>query len=156
MSEPTHDNAGVIAPPPAVYLGPLLIGLLIQKRRPAALLPNGLDRVVGWPLVVGGIALNAWLVRTMRRAHTPIDPRKPVTRLVTEGPFRLSRNPSYTSFTMMYVGIASLVNTRWPILFLPAVLGTMRRGVIEREERYLERTFGDEYRRYKARVRRWV
>ena len=54
------------------------------------------------------------------------------------------------------MGLASLVNTRWPILFQPAVLGTMQRRVIEREKRYLERTFGDEYRRYMARTSRIV
>lgn len=92
----------------------------------------------------------------MRRADTPIDPRRPVARLLTSGPFQLSRNPSYTSFALIYAGVACLVNTRWPLAFLPAVLAVVRRGVIGREERYLERTFGEEYTRYTARVRRWV
>jgi protein-S-isoprenylcysteine O-methyltransferase Ste14 len=58
--------------------------------------------------------------------------------------------------TMIYTGIASLVNALWAILFLPVALLMIQRGVIEREERYLERKFGEEYRRYKARVRRWI
>ena len=57
---------------------------------------------------------------------------------------------------MIYVGVASVANTLWPLLFLPAVFGVLQRGVIAREERYLERTFGAEYRQYKARVRRWI
>ena len=89
-------------------------------------------------------------------AHTPLDPRKPVRRVITWGPFRFSRNPGYTSLVMTYAGIASVVNTLWPLLFLPAVLAVIRRGVIEREERYLERAFGAEYGQYKARVRRWI
>lgn len=156
MNETTPDNAGVIAPPPAIYGGPLLLGLLLHKVRPRPLLPRRLARPLGWPLLIGGIALNAWFVGAVRGAHTPIDPRKPVRQVVTTGPFRLSRNPSYTSFALIYVGVASLVNTRWPMFFLPAVLGIMQRGVIAREERYLDRTFGPDYERYKATVRRWL
>ena len=57
---------------------------------------------------------------------------------------------------MIYARIASLANVLWAILLLPAVLVVFRRGVIEREERYLERKFGEEYLLYKARVRRWI
>ena len=62
----------------------------------------------------------------------------------------------YVGFTLMYVGISALANALLPILLLPAVQQLMRRGVIEREERYLERKFGDEYLQYKERVRRWI
>ena len=156
MAEEERDNAGVIAPPPLIYAGPLALGLLIQRLRPVSFLPRPLARVLGWPLLASGIVLNVWFIVTMRRAGTPFDPRKPVARIVTWGPFKLSRNPSYTSFALIYAGIASRVNALWPILLLPAVIAVMRRGVIEREERYLERTFGQEYIDYKARVRRWV
>ena len=57
---------------------------------------------------------------------------------------------------MMYAGIASLTNALWVILLLPAMVLMMQHTVIEREERYLERKFGEEYLRYKARVRRWI
>jgi protein-S-isoprenylcysteine O-methyltransferase Ste14 len=73
-----------------------------------------------------------------------------------EGPFRHTRNPGYLSLTMIYAGLASLANALWAILLLPAALLVIQRGVIEREERYLERRFGEEYLRYKARVRRWI
>jgi protein-S-isoprenylcysteine O-methyltransferase Ste14 len=112
--------------------------------------------VLGASLVAGATAVEAWFVLTMRRAATPINPRKPVARLVTDGPFRFSRNPSYLALAAYYVGIAGLVNTRWPLLLLPAVLVVVQRGVIEREEQYLERRFGEEYRRYRACVRRWL
>ena len=156
MAEPSGDNAGVIAPPPLIYAGPLVLGLLLQRSRPVRVLPRGMARLLGWPLLGAGVAVNAWLVVTLRRAGTPLDPRRPVRRVVTWGPFRYSRNPSYTSFALMYVGIAALRNALWPLLFLPAAIAAMRRGVIEREERYLERTFGVEYTDYKARVRRWL
>jgi protein-S-isoprenylcysteine O-methyltransferase Ste14 len=156
MNDTEHDNAGVIAPPPLIYLGPLLLGLLLHRARPTAFLPRRIASLLGWPLLACGIGVNLWFVVTMRRAHTPLNPRKPVRRVITWGPFRFSRNPGYTSLAMTYAGVASVVNTLWPLLFLPAVLAVIRRGVIEREERYLERAFGAEYGQYKARVRRWI
>jgi protein-S-isoprenylcysteine O-methyltransferase Ste14 len=92
----------------------------------------------------------------MRRADTPIDPREPVANLATDGPFRYTRNPAYVSMAMIYAGISCLANALSSMLLLPAVLLVIQRGVIEREERYLERRFGEEYLRYKTQVRRWV
>ncbi len=151
-----RDNAGVIAPPPLIYLGPLVLGLLLKRRFPVPFLPRGAARVLGWPLVVGGTSLMSWFFFTMRRADTPIDPREPVSNLATDGPFRYTRNPAYLSMAMIYAGISSLANALWSILLLPAVLLVIQRGVIEREERYLERKFGEEYLGYKGRVRRWI
>ena len=150
------DNAGVVAPPPLIYLVPLLAGLILNRRIEAPFLPDGLRRIVGLPLLAGGLALGAWFSGTLRGAGTPVDPRKPVAALVTDGPYRYSRNPGYLSLAMVYAGAASLANSLPSILLLPVALGVIRRGVIEREERYLERLFGEEYLRYKARVGRWL
>ena len=92
----------------------------------------------------------------MNAADTTLRTDKPVSSLVQDGPFRYSRNPGYLSLTMIYAGIAVLRNALWAILLLPLVLYVMQREVIEREERYLEGTFGEEYLAYKRRVRRWV
>jgi protein-S-isoprenylcysteine O-methyltransferase Ste14 len=92
----------------------------------------------------------------MARAGTPIDVREAPTRLVTGGPFQHSRNPVYIGLAAIYTGIALLARARWPLLFLPGVLATIDRGVIEREERFLRHGFGEEYGRYLRRVRRWL
>jgi protein-S-isoprenylcysteine O-methyltransferase Ste14 len=156
MDEGAREHAGVIVPPPLLYAGPLLVGLLLDRRAPAPLLPAGMARAVGLALVGTATAIEVAFFRAMRRARTPVNPAKPVVRLVTDGPFRYTRNPSYLALVLYYVGIASLANTRWPVLVLPAVLLAVERGVIELEERYLERRFGQEYRDYQARVRRWL
>ena len=151
-----RDNAGVVAPPPLIYLGPLVLGLLLNRKFPVPFLPRRIAPLLGWPLVGGGMLLAGWFFRTMRRADTPVDPREPVSRLVTTGPFRYTRNPGYLSMAMIYTGVASLANSLSCMLLLPAVLLVIQRGVIEREERYLEGKFGEEYLRYKAQVRRWI
>ena len=102
------------------------------------------------------MALTAWFIRTMRSAGTTLDLDKPVSTLVQDGPFRYSRNPGYLSLAMIYAGIAILRNAMWATLFLPLLLFVVQRELIEREERYLERTFAEEYLAYKSRVRRWV
>jgi protein-S-isoprenylcysteine O-methyltransferase Ste14 len=156
LTDDERDNAGVVAPPPLIYLGALVLGLLLSRRFPVPFLTRGMSRTIGWPLLGSGVSLMGWFFLTMRRAGTPIDPREPTSSLVTDGPFRYTRNPAYLALAMIYVGIASLANALWAILLLPATLLAIQRGVIEREERYLERRFGEEYPRYKAQVRRWI
>ena len=156
VDEEPQDNAGVIALPPLIFGLPLLAGLGLDRLVPIALLPAALARALGWPLLGAGVALIAWFTTTLSRAGTAIDVREPVTRLVTHGPFRRSRNPAYLAMTLIYSGVTLLANAFWAVLLLPVALLVMRRGVIDREERYLERRFGAEYRAYKGRVRRWV
>ena len=156
MSSDEQDKAGIIAPPPLIYLGTLFFALLLNRRFPITFLPRTIERSLGWPLLGGGVLLLGWFERALRHAGTPASPYKPVSHVVTDGPFQYTRNPGYLSMTVIYTGIASLANALWAILLLPVALLVIQRGVIEREERYLERKFGEEYLGYKARVRRWI
>ena len=151
-----QDNPGINVPPPQIYMVPLSSGLLLGRRAHRPFLPRSAARGLGWPLVGGAVVLNTWFLRTIRDAEVPLRTDKPVPRLTTEGPFRYTRNPSYLALAMIYAGIAVLRNSPWAILLLPLVLVVIQREVIGREERYLERTFGQQYLDYKGRVRRWV
>ena len=156
MSNDEPDNPGIKVPPPLIYLLPLLFGLILDRKAHLPFLPSGVARIVGWPLIGCGALINGWFLKTIRHAEVPIRTDKPVPKLTTEGPFRYTRNPSYLALAMIYAGIALLRNSLWAILLLPLVVIVMQREVIGREEQYLERTFGEEYLTYKARVRRWV
>ena len=151
-----RDNPGIRVPPPLIYVGPLILGLMLDRRRHVPFLPRGVTRGLGWTLLGGGAVLNGWFLRTIRKTDVPIRTDKPVPRLTTDGPFRYTRNPSYLALAMIYAGIASVLNSLWAIILLPLVVMVMQREVIGREERYLERTFGEEYLAYKGKVRRWV
>jgi protein-S-isoprenylcysteine O-methyltransferase Ste14 len=145
----------IIAPPPLLYAGPWLAGLLLDRLWPLPRLPLA-PRLVGLPLIAAGIGLGGWFAWTMRRADTPIDPYEAPTALVTEGPFRHTRNPAYLGLTLIYIGLSVLSGILWPLFLLPGVLLAVDRGVIQREERYLETQFGSPYREYRRRVRRWL
>lgn len=156
MSQPSSDAPGVVAFPPLLYAATLGAGLVLQWLIPRHLLPPMPARLLGGLLLVGSGVIARWGERTMRRAGTNVDPRQPSLALVVEGPFRLSRNPLYLSLTGLYVGITLLVNALWPLLLLVPLLSVVHWGIIKREERYLEAKFGEPYRAYRARVRRWL
>jgi protein-S-isoprenylcysteine O-methyltransferase Ste14 len=153
---PNQDRPSIIAPPPLIYLAGFGVGLLLDLVFPLPLLPEGLARILGWLLISAALLSIALSLRVLFQAGTPVDPYKPTTVLVMDGPFRYSRNPLYLSLTAMYTGVAMLMNVLWLILLLPLILWIIQRGVIAREEEYLERKFGEEYRRYKARTPRWL
>ncbi len=157
MKEPTvNDNAGVIAIPPLLYGGALVVTLVAHHFYPIRYMPDVLSAWLGALLIALSVPLVLSVVARMRRARTAIDVRKPTTAIVTQGAFRFSRNPAYLSLTLLYVGISSLVNSAWILAGILPVLFLMQRGVIEREERYLEKKFGEQYLVYKKRVRRWI
>lgn len=151
------DKPDVVALPPLIQAAFFALGLLADELiRPLAFLPDMLQYVLG-PVIIalsGGIAV--WTVGLFRRDRTPFDVRKPASVLVTRGPFRYSRNPGYLALAMLHAGGAILIDNIWAmVLLLPAVL-VIHHGVILREESHLERKFGDDYRRYKNKVRRWL
>jgi protein-S-isoprenylcysteine O-methyltransferase Ste14 len=146
---------GVLVPPPLLYAVPLAAGLLIHYWWHLPLVPGRAAVPLGVACVFLGL-VGFPAVLAFRRARTSPNPFRPSSALVTTGPYRFSRNPMYVGITLLYVGVAVWVNTVWPLLFLPVILIVMHYGVVVREEAYLERIFGDEYRQYARRVRRWL
>ena len=150
------DRPGVVAPPPLIYLFFLVLGLAADFAWPLAVLPRAAQYAAGVALIAPALAILAVTVRRFRRAGTSFDVRKPATALITDGPFRFSRNPIYLAMSLAHAGLAVLIDSPWILALLAPALVVMQYGVIRREERYLDRKFGDEYRRYKDTVRRWL
>ena len=151
-----RDIPGVIAPPPLIYLGGLGLGFLLEAVLPGGSLPSVVRWGLGAALAALAVGLLGWWVSSFRRASTPLPPYEPTTALVTDGPYRLTRNPGYLAFALLYAAIALLADAPWALLPLPVVLAVIQGGVIVREERYLARLFGRDYAAFKARTRRWV
>lgn len=150
------DTAGVIAPPPLIYLAVLGVGFKLNKRIGRGSLPSGVRLPAGTAALVAGGWLMRAFVQAFARAGTPLDPYRPSAAIVTDGPYRLTRNPAYLGMTLAYLGISLLSDSPWALVPLPLAVAVTDRGVIAREERYLERKFGEPYLDYKRRVRRWI
>src|SRR4051794_15240481 len=116
-----RDIPGVIAPPPLLYLGGLGVGFLLEALLPGGSLPPAVSWGLGGALLVAGTLFASSFVASFRRANTPLPPYQPTTALVTGGPYRLSRNPGYLGFTLIYAGIALLADAPWVLLPLPFV-----------------------------------
>ncbi len=155
MSVNGKDAPGVIAPPPLILLGFLLVGFLMDTLWPLPLLPAMVQYPLGAVLIAAGILVFVLAVREMLKAGTNIPTRRPTTAIVNSGPYKYSRNPIYLSAGIAYVGIAIMADSVWLLLLLKPFLVTLSFGVIDREEKYLEGKFGEDYRNYKAAVRRW-
>jgi protein-S-isoprenylcysteine O-methyltransferase Ste14 len=152
-------TAGVIMRPPLLYLACLLLGLGLDLVLP---LPLTFPEVAlirwtaGGGLILIGAAIMAAGIRNFSRAATPVRSNQPVRALVTTGIHGWSRNPIYVGMFLLYAGIGIAAHSPWVlVLALPLVI-ILRYVVVAREEAYLERRFGDAYRDYKARVRRWL
>jgi protein-S-isoprenylcysteine O-methyltransferase Ste14 len=154
-----RDAPGVIIFPPFLYFGMLLFGLLLQFLWPHHIVSGATmafgARIAGAIVCLSGGMLAMWGRKTMMRAGTNVLPTRPALAIVTDGPFRFTRNPLYLGNVLFYLGFAMIFNSAWLLaLFFPLLL-VLQWGIIQREERYLEAKFGDAYVAYKARVRRW-
>jgi protein-S-isoprenylcysteine O-methyltransferase Ste14 len=151
------NHAGVIARPPILYLGGLIALVVLRWFWPAPIVASAtLALYLGLTLGVLALCLGLWAILTMRAAGTNVDPHKESTTIVTAGPFGYTRNPIYVGLAVLLLGFTIGLNSWWGLAVLVPLLAVMHVGVILREERYLERKFGDQYRQYRSRVARYV
>jgi protein-S-isoprenylcysteine O-methyltransferase Ste14 len=148
-----------MARPPLLYLACLVLGFALERLLPLPLTYPAVTLIcstAGGALILIGVAIMAAGVRNFSRAATPVPSNQPVRALVTTGIHGWSRNPIYVGMFLVYAGIGIAAGSPWLIILALPLLIILRYGVVAREETYLERRFGDAYRDYKARVRRWL
>lgn len=158
MSDATmqRDAPAVIAPPPLILLGHVVLGLALDWLWPAPLLPPAIQYALGAALIALAGALAGAAIFRFLRAGTNVPTRRPATALVVAGPYRFSRNPIYVGMIVLLLGIGIMVDGVWIVALAVPFALVLRYGVIAREERYLEAKFGEAYRAYRAGVRRWI
>jgi protein-S-isoprenylcysteine O-methyltransferase Ste14 len=154
----TERGPGVTVPPTLAFAGGFAAAWWLDGVAPLPLVAVGSSAVTaaGWLLIGLGTAVFLWALRAFFVVRTGIMLQKPATHLMTAGPYAWSRNPQYVAFVALYVGAALLVNTAWPLVWLPLVLLLVGRSVIAREERYLRTAFGQSYDDYCRTVGRWL
>lgn len=153
----TADTAQVITRPPLAWGLAVIAGLALNWLLPLPFLPAELP--AGWLgaiVFVLALALFAWAIVTITRAGSNVPTNKPTTTIVESGPYRFTRNPIYLSMFLGLIGLAIALDNLWLVMMLVPFALVIRYGVVTREEAYLERKFGDVYRGYRSRVRRWL
>jgi protein-S-isoprenylcysteine O-methyltransferase Ste14 len=150
------DSAQVRMPPPLLLLSALVLGWALGLLRPWPLLEAAWRWAIGLSLFLVAIAVMRTCLSIFRRHQTAVQPWKPSSALLAEGPYRFSRNPIYLCFLIFGSGIAFMASNAWMlVLMLPLALA-LRFLVIAKEEKYLEGKFGQAYLDYKGQVRRWI
>ena len=110
----------------------------------------------GGLLILAGVTVVVWAARLFQRAGTAIKPFEKSSALVTDGPYKCSRNPMYLGMVVALVGVGLLLGTISPFLVVPVFAWLIQRRFIQPEEAVLGRTFGSAYAEYKRQVRRWL
>ena len=135
----------------------VLAGLVLNWLMPLPFIPAAVPAAwLGALVFVAALALFGWAIATMTRAGTNVPSKLPTTTIVDTGPFHLTRNPIYVGMMLGLIGLAIAFNSLWLLLMLVPFALVVRYAVVAREEAYLQRKFGDVYRGYCSRVRRWL
>jgi protein-S-isoprenylcysteine O-methyltransferase Ste14 len=151
------DTANVIIRPPIAWALAVLAGLALQWIVAMPFMPAAVPAGwIGGAVFVAALAVFAWAIVTITRAGSNVPTNMPTTAIVETGPYRFTRNPIYLGMCLGLVGLAIAFNNLWLLGMLVPFVLVIRYGVVAREEAYLERKFGDVYRHYRARVRRWL
>lgn len=154
MNEEKRDAPDVIMLPPMLFVIFVCAGAAIGWA-----IPIEFSRTWGWAgLILLSLAflIDEWALRLFKNAETNVAPNQPANTIVSDGPFKYSRNPMYVSFLLLYAGISFLTGKAGMLLLILPLFYMLDQKVIKPEEKYLTQKFGDTYLDYKAKVRRWI
>jgi protein-S-isoprenylcysteine O-methyltransferase Ste14 len=148
------DHADVKIHPPILLLLHLAAVMVLAKIYRLSL--EFIPAWVGYPVVLIGLVLAFSAMRQFDKAGTTVDPHGSVSALVTDGSYRFSRNPIYIGLVAIMIGIPLIFGSLWGLILTPLFILLLNHFVIQHEEAYLERKFGDNYISFKSRVKRWL
>ena len=156
--ENKKDSPGVYIPPPLLYVATFLLAVLIQRLFPIDknIFYNTSAKIVGTIIIIAGLFFNFPALRQFFKTKNTLITIKPANSLQTTGIYSVSRNPMYISLLLIYTGLSFLKGNWWNFIMLPLLFLVVQEYIIKREEKYLERNFGQEYLNYKSIVRRWL
>ena len=153
-----QDSPGVYIPPPLFYILIFIAGVFIQKKIPLndTLFKSPAIKILGIVFFIIALFFSVRSLRQFFKSKNTLILIKPASSLQTDGVYSLSRNPMYVALTIIYLAVTCFVGNWWNIILLPLLLLIVQEYIIKREEKYLDRQFGRQYRGYKLKVRRWL
>ncbi len=149
----SHSNKVL---PPVYFLVTVVTMAGLHFLAPIGMILHSPATYLGALLIVVGFAIVVWVFAAFGKVGTPTKPFKESTHLVTGGMYRVTRNPMYLGMVVTLLAIAVLFGTISPYIPIPLFVSLIQTNFIRFEEAALERIFGDEYKEYKKRVRRWL
>lgn len=142
---------------PFVMFGiPVVIGFVVHFFWNPDVLPAAVALAVGIPLIALGVILGLWSVWTMVSQGEHPEPGHGTNQIITNGPFRFSRNPSYVALMLTATGFGVVIDSVTTLLGVPMGFLVLALWVVPAEERYLSAVLKSEYSEYRSRVRRWI
>jgi protein-S-isoprenylcysteine O-methyltransferase Ste14 len=152
------DNPGIKIPPPLLYLAIFLLAIVIQKILPLnkVFFYTATSKIIGLVFILIGLFFNFPALLQFIKTKNTVVTVKPANSLQTKGIYSVSRNPMYISLLLIYTGLSFLIGNWWNLVLLPFLFLVVQEYIIKREERYLDRRFGQEYTDYKSKVGRWL
>lgn len=113
-------------------------------------------RWLGLAWIALGFLLAVWAAILFWRRRTPIEPRHTPTALISDGPYRLTRNPIYLAMVVATAGWAIWLGAVWGLLVIPFLWFTLDRRFVREEETLLRANFGEDAEEYLLNTRRWL
>lgn len=154
-AEEDKRGPGLRFPPPLIVVAVVAAGYLLDLLQPLPIAAAAWPWLLGAGLIVVASLLAVISLLQFLRAKTHVEPWHPTTTIIQHGVFARSRNPIYLSFCIATAGIGLCLNNGWVLAGLVPQVLLLYWLVIRREEAYLEAKFGETYRAYRRRVRRW-
>jgi protein-S-isoprenylcysteine O-methyltransferase Ste14 len=152
----TQDKAGVLIFPPLMYLLALATGILISYFFPHHFIDFSIALPFGIIITILGITSLILAASLFRKNKNPVNPSGSTQLIICSGIYKYTRNPMYLGLTIIFIGLSIISNAWFSFIILFPLLIVCQKGIIEREERYLTRKFGNEYLEYQSKVRRWI
>lgn len=151
-----EDSAHILAAPPFFFIIPLLVGAVVEYFIPTSIIPTIPAVIIGLLFSWASLPFIIFSLREFYKVKTAFDARRTTTILVTKSVYKISRNPAYLSLVLFYIGLSFIINSVWILVLVTVAIYTLQKFCIEREEKYLEEKFGNQYIEYKKQVRRWL
>jgi len=141
--------------PPTLLFVFLLLALIIHFLFPTRILDKSF-RIIGSPFIFFGVAINIWADNCFKKEKTTVKPHQKPTKLITNGPFQISRHPMYLGFVLILLGLSIVLGSLSSFIAPISMFIILQKKFIPFEEKQMEKTFGEKYLKYKKKVRRWL
>ena len=150
------ESTELQATKPYLFLFPLIIGAIIENFIPTRFFPIKVSFVIAALFCISSLPFIILALREFYKAKILFDTRKASTTLINTSIYKITRNPVYLSFVLFYIGLSFLINSIWMLVMVVPSIYFIQIFSIEREEKLLEAKYGEDFRIYKATVRRWI